>query len=222
MPTTSASLIIFLAFLLPGLAFFLQRRRSPVQLKLSALAETVSFFAVSMVTNVFAALLFALYRVLFSNHAPDVRKLVLDGRAYIAPRIGYLLGWGAIVLAVSVGLAVLLGRWSTSAKGFSRILPIQVDVSSWYRLFHDEAPEGNLVYVGCEMRDGIYISGYVDWYNTDRDDIPDRDLVLADPKIRVPDQQEPQESGFSRLVVSARDVVRLHVSYIEKETEKGT
>jgi len=63
-----------------------------------------------MVTNVVAALLFSLYGMLFSNHAPDVRKLVLDGRTYIAPRIGYLLGWPKFLGLLGASPALILPR----------------------------------------------------------------------------------------------------------------
>lgn len=224
MPTTVISLVIFIAFLLPGFVFFLQRGRSPTIPKPSPLVETISFFAVSLLTNMIAALVFGLIRIVFGHHTPDIRRLILDRSSYVAPRVGYLLGWGAVILAISVGLAFLLG-WRSTLNGLSRravlkLFPVVVDVSAWYHLFQDEAPQGTKIYIGCDMRDGVYISGYLDWYNTDTDDVPDRDLVLAQPEIRGSDQEELIASGFARIVVPARDIVRLHVSYLNEPESK--
>ena len=218
MPTTVVSLVIFIAFLFPGFVFFLQRGRSPVKPKLSPLAETVSFLAVSVLTNLVAVVVFAALRLVLSRHTPDIRKLILEGSSYIAPRTGYLLGWGLIALAISVGLAFLLG-WRSTTDGavnrvVSRIFPILADVSAWYHVFEDEVPHGTQVYVGCDMRNGVYVCGYLAWYNTSLDDIPDRDLVLSKPQIRAIEGAVLGPSGFQTMVVAARDIVRLHVSYL--------
>lgn len=218
MPTTIVSLVIFIAFLFPGFVFFLQRGRSPVKPKLSPLVETVSFLAVSILTNLVAVVVFAAFRLVLSQHTPDIRELILDGSYYMAPRTGYLLSWGLFVLTISVGLAFMLGWRSTTDGAVSRVVlkifPILADISAWYHVFEDQAPNGTRVYVGCDMRNGVYVCGYLAWYNTSLDDIPDRDLVLSEPQIRATEGADLGPSGFQTMVVAARDIIRLHVSYL--------
>jgi hypothetical protein len=63
------------------------------------------------------------------------------------------------------------------------------------------------------MRDGSFISGRLAWYNTDVVEVEDRDLVFV-PPIKIKMQGAEEDSAFSRMVISARDIVRLNVSYI--------
>ena len=89
-------------------------------------------------------------------------------------------------------------------------------MSAWYHVF-DEGPTGALVYVGCDLRDGSYVGGLLDWYSTEVDETADRDFVIAEPiTYRPPDSSDDRTiDGFSRLVLSARDVARLYVSYVD-------
>jgi len=50
----------------------------------------------------------------------------------------------------------------------------------------------------------------------------DRDFVIAEPiTYRPPNSSEDRTiRGFSRLVLSARDVARLYVSYVAPEAER--
>lgn len=120
-------------------------------------------------------------------------------------------------LALSSGLAVLLGVRPRFIQTIAeRFTPAIVDVSAWYHVF-DEGPEDARVYVGCDLRDGSYVGGLLDWYSTDVDETADRDFVIAEPiTYRPPDSDEDGTiEGFSRLVLSARDVARLYVSYVD-------
>lgn len=116
---------------------------------------------------------------------------------------------------------MLLGarrRWmEVVARRFTP--PVGLDVSAWYYLF-DEGPAGAAVHVGADLRDNSYVSGTLDWYSTEEKETADRDLVLAEPISYWPPDasEEPTISGFSRLVLSARDITRLHVSYVATES----
>jgi hypothetical protein len=70
------------------------------------------------------------------------------------------------------------------------------------------------VFVGLDMNDGSYITGELDYFSTDPHEIPDRDLVVVSPKITWVDSEEFQ-SEFPRLTVSARDILRIHTSYVD-------
>lgn len=216
MPTTVAGLVIFGALLLPGFLHYVQRRSRVPQRSLSPLVELATLTSISILTNAVAFGIFGLVRVLLPNHTPDIRRLVLEGSVYAAPRLGYLALWAAALLATSSTLAILLGiRPRPIAAAIELVTPAIVDVSAWYHVF-DEGPEGAHVYVGCDLKDGWYVGGFLDWSSTEVNETSDRDFVLAEPiTYRPPDDAEDRTiSGFSRLVVSARDTARLYVSYV--------
>ncbi len=97
-----------------------------------------------------------------------------------------------------------------------RFAPAIVDVSAWYHAF-DEGPQGATVYVGCDLRDGSYVGGLLDWYSTEVVETADRDFVIAAPITYRPSGSNEDRTidGFSRLILSVRDVARLYVSYVE-------
>lgn len=169
-----------------------------------------------MATNAIALVVFALFRSWQPAHSPDVRRIVLDGWEYSAERIGYLALWGAVLLGVSSALAYLLGARPNWIETFSaRFAPSIVDISTWYHVF-EVGPTDHYVYVGCDLRDGSWIAGVLDFYSTEVAETADRDFAIAAPiTFRPSDENEDREiQGFERAVISARDVVRLYVSYL--------
>jgi hypothetical protein len=216
-PTTIGGLLIFGALLVPGFLHYMQRRSRVPQRSLSPLVETATLTTVSLATNAVSIALFGLIRAMWPKHTPDVRLLFVEGLAYAAPRLGYLLLWGGGILIVSSALAITLAvRPRPIGTLVERFTPAIVDVSAWYHVF-DEGPAEALVYVGCDLRDGSYVGGLLDWYSTEVHETADRDFVIAEPiTYRPPDGSEDRTiEGFSRLVLSARDVARLYVSYVD-------
>lgn len=220
MPTTLSGLVVFAVLSIPGFLHYVQRRALvPLRLERapSPLVEAATLASVSIFTNALALGCFGIARMLLPHHTPEVRRLILDGAGYAAPRVAYLLLWASAALGVSSGLAMLLGRRPGPVRAIARWVtpPVAVDVSAWTHLF-EEGPRGAEVYVGCDLRDGSYVGGLLAWYSTQDEETPDRDLVVAEPITYRPPGAEEDEtiSGFSRLVISARDVKRLYVSYI--------
>ncbi len=216
MPTTLGGLLIFVVLLVPGLLHYVQRRSRVPQRSLSPLVETATLATVSVATNALAIGAFGLVRSLSPGHTPDVGRLVLEGAQYGAPRLGYLLLWSAGVMALSSALAVVLGirpRWLRTAS--TRLAPVIVDVSAWYHVF-EAAPEDALVYLGCDLQDGAYVGGTLEWYSTEVEETPNRDLSIAEPiTYRPAGESDPQIlPGVARVVLSAGDVARMYVSYI--------
>jgi hypothetical protein len=127
--------------------------------------------------------------------------------------------WGAVILTASSGLAMIVGAKGVRVGVVGQAI---VDVSAWYHVFEEGPPESS-VYVGCDLRDGSYVGGQLDWYSTQVSETADRDFVLAEPiTFRPPDSDEDRTIvGFSRLVLSARDVGRLYVAYIENREARS-
>jgi hypothetical protein len=215
-PSTAGGLIIFVAFLIPGFLYFIQRRRLVPQKSVSPLVETATFTTVSLATNLMTAGVFGVVRLPLPRHTPDLHMLIVDGIRYFAIRFGYLLIWGTGFIFVSSCLALLLALGPTFICRLPRFLtPDIVQASAWYQILNDEVPDGCATFVGCDLRDGSYVTGIVDWFNTEVDEVADRDIALASP-ITVMREGRPVVVEFPRMVISARDVLRLYVSYPEK------
>lgn len=221
MPSTLSGLLLFLITLVPGFVYYVQRRRW-VELKSeSALVETARFVTVSVLTDLAALGLFVLARHFLPNHTPSPAAVASGGWKYFWPHSAWLVGWGVGLLALSSLLASLLALLSQTQLNIKWLAPDIVQTSAWQRWFKDEvdtkkAKQEKLIpYVGIDMKDGTYVGGYVAWFSTELDEVEDRDLVLAAP-ITVRRDGKEIEAGYSRLIVSARDIVRLYVSYLTK------
>ena len=212
MPTTVGGLIIFAVFLTPGFLNYLQRRRRAPQRSLSPLVELATFFSSSVATNFLTLGIFCLVRLITPQHTPNLALLVVQGSTYIDPRVGYVVLWALMLLALSCMLAVVVGIWPGRIGKF--VTPLIVDASAWYYLF-ESAPVGSSVYLGCDLSDGGYVGGYLDWYNTDIDEVADRDLVLAAP-ITLKVEGKTSESEFERMILSARSIIRIYVTFVEE------
>jgi hypothetical protein len=216
MPTTLVGLLLFVGFLVPGFVHYTQRRWRVPQRSLSPLLETANLITVSAATNAIVLVLFGLYRMVEAEHSPDVKRMAVEGWSYSARRIGYISLWGFGLLAASTALAFVLGVRPKFIESFSaRFAPSLVDVSAWYHVFED-GPADDYVYVGCDLRDGTWVAGVLDWYSTEIVETADRDFAIAAPiSFRPANETEDRDiQGFERLVVSARDVVRLYVTYL--------
>ena len=216
MPTTLSGLAIFVVFLTPGFLNYIQRRRRVPRRKLSSLVEVATFLSVSVLTNAAALGVFVVIRAIIPNHTPNVERLAAEGSKYVDPRIGYITLWIIILLGISCGLAVGLGRWPGPLR---RLTPVIVDSSAWYYAF-ELGPEGSKVYLGFDMNDGSYIGGYLDWYNTDDDEVADRDIVLAAPIVTKIDGEDA-ESSFQRVVLSARNIAKISVDFLTDDVESA-
>jgi len=68
------------------------------------------------------------------------------------------------------------------------------------------------------LEDGRYVEGYVEWYNTDVDEVPDRDLVLIRPSVVFPDGVRvsyEEAKSFRSVIISAREIRALWFSYLD-------
>jgi Family of unknown function (DUF6338) len=207
-PSTIDGLLLFLVFLVPGFLSYIQRRKRVDERRLSPLVELATFVTTSVVTTIVALGIFTLLRWVLPHHTPNSEQLFSGPHKYLLARPGYVVAWGLLLLAISSFLGFAIGRW-----GRAWITPIIVDMSAWNLLFTEQVPPDAKVFLGCDLEDGTYVSGYLAWFNTDPDEGEDRALVLATPiTVRTGGTSAP--SQFSRLILSAREIKRLHVSYL--------
>lgn len=220
MPTTLVGLLIFLAFLTPGFVFYNKRRRISDYAAASPLAELAAFVTTSLITNALAIGLYVVLLSAYPSEVPNVSLAMTGGVTYIAPRLGRFVGFGILLLLFSSTIAFFVANLGLP-KGLRWLFPPRVvSDSAWFRLFEEEAllhGQKRRVYIGLDMRDGSYVAGELDYFSTDPHEIADRDLILTDPKIIWPDQEEIT-SEFPRLVISARDILRIHTAYLDSST----
>jgi hypothetical protein len=78
-----------------------------------------------------------------------------------------------------------------------------------------QAPGGSYAFVGCELKDGSYVGGRLAWYSTEVVENGDRDLVLAPPlHYRLAGGPDQELVDVERVILAARDISRLDVSYV--------
>lgn len=213
MPTTLVGLLIFISLLLPGFVSYVHRRALAPTRAVSSLVELVTLATVSIVTDLATLGLFGLIRLALPHGTPDVGRLLASRtrQAYLIAHFPVIMGWAAAFMAVSSALAYLSS--TNRARRYIPGTPVMIEASSWYHLF--EARPDKYVYLGCDLRDGTYIAGALEWYNTDVAETENRDLVLSPPLLRAVEGQRSPVDDFERVVVSARDISRMYVTYVD-------
>lgn len=161
---------------------------------------------------------FLLLRVGIPSHTPDIDRLLSRHSTYADGRFAYLGLWGAGLFLFAILLSVLAAIRFGPFQKLETILQGEIrDVAAWYYVFESE-PKDAYRYVGCELIDGSYYGGYLDWYNTDPTENIDRELVLAAPltmRVSGSDNQIPLDE-FSRIILSAKQIQKILVSYVDE------
>ncbi len=217
-----SGLSIAVVLLIPGYVHYATRRtRVPVK-TLSRAMEGMGLIVVAAVANTLTlGFLAGLARIPpVRGHAPDLAHLLLDPRGYVLldnSRLLYVAGWTALFVILASGLSAAFAYRIGPLKYLSRQLaPALGEFTAWYHVFEENVPEdSDHIFVICELTDRGYAAGDLAWYSTQPEASPDRDLVLAAPlQVWRPDQAEKEVLHEGRLLLSARDIRRIYVSYI--------
>lgn len=229
MPSTVIGALVFIACAAPGFFYTQQRRRQTELPVVSAVSETAALVVVSLMADLVGLAAFGVIRTILPHNTPDVGQLAAAGHLYIAPRVAYVTEWGVGVLAFSCLIGWLMAfRPSSSSddeddrdkkKGRIRswirlqLTPTIVQQSAWDYAF---TAAGNLdLYLTCYLKDGSVIGGYADWWSTQLQESTDRDLVLVAPITVTIDGTSNSVEDADRLIVSAREIHRIFVRYLE-------
>lgn len=219
MPSTLLGLAVFMICLAPGLAFIIARQRVAPQQTVSTMRETAQLVCVSLAADVVVLALFGIVRSAWPDSTPDVGRLVRGPAEYLRADYLSVLWWAVGLLAVAVFLAWSAGLgWPRRLLSFlpgvgSGVTPHESATSAWWLLFQERP--GRRVHLGCVLDDGTYASGWLASYNTSINETGDRDLTLAAPiRYRAKGTAEAVElAGTSALIISARNLVMVFVSY---------
>jgi len=212
-PSTLNGVVLFLVFLMPGVAFALMRERHRPVRRLSVFRETA--FAVLVST---AWVVLALGIVFFVQLAqPSVHRalvhLVTKPSKFFDNNVTLILGLMLGYLFVSTAVSALLG-----SAAFQHVIetarPGAADPSSsaWWILF-DKYPEHDKV-LSIVLEDGSWLSGTLMSWSRDSDDSQDRELTIREPMhYRSANGKKSHPLDSAALVVSSRRILYLSVQY---------
>lgn len=231
MPSTTLGLVIFVISLAPGLVYILMRERVAPHTTLSAFRESAIVLCASLAADAVVLTLLAALRVAAPQVTPDVGALIRTPTEYLASHYVLVFWWSLGLLATASALAAWVGS-GAARRLLSRLLqtlpaplarfrvaseatPHDANVSGWWLAFN-EVPATD-VHVGCALADGSFVSGYLVSHSRLVDDSPDRDLVLGPPITFRPAESDVavQREGVGAVVVSARQIAVLFVSYVK-------
>lgn len=212
MPTTLGQIVFFALLVLPGIPYLEVRRRQRSNLERSAFRETVNVVVVGLIAD--TVVLFAAWLVatIWPAVGIDVSALLTDASVYLANHYVRIGLWLVVVLAVAA-----VASWGAGHLVNKKLSTHPANMSSWELVFNfwrDDQP----TLVGCELDNGGWVQGQLASSNIDATDIADRDLVLAQPLHAIePGKTQLQPIDGSVLVVSARNIRTLTVTYLAKD-----
>jgi hypothetical protein len=207
MPTTLTGLLLFVALLLPGFTFLGIFTFDRPRRRMTVLQETGTVAVVSIAIElvVLAGLLGIRQAV------PSLRRgldgFVSDPSTYFQAHYEQVLVWSVGLLATACALAAVAGL-------VARRIPVHASVmSSWWTLFDRWNPKA-VRYIQCELDDGSFVSGVLGDWNTEGDDLADRDLILKPPILyRAAKGAEYKPHPVGAACVSARRIVAMFIAY---------
>lgn len=234
MPSTLLGLLIFVYVLIPGYCYYAVRKRLTPIRRVTSIVDAANVLFVAMVTNALMLMVYGILKAIpwIRERSPSTVDLVRDSKQYLLQddsRLAYLSIWAATLLLGSTVLAVLFAvrsvpnaktqRVGVIGKLWERYPTRVIDVSVWDYYFHHLAPDDSIIYLECHLHDNSYAAGVLAWYNTDIDDSPDRDLVLARPLtvINAVGSERVQDVFEQLIVLSARDIRMIIVTYVARD-----
>lgn len=233
-PTSLLTLVLFVALLAPGLAYVLRHERVIPAVQQSAFREPVRVIFVSVICLTITGVLFALIRSWLPHRTPNIRGLVRDPAGFAREHHVHLTWWALALLAFATIIGAALAdpraiRWVRTVRGMSwtrRLFgesPIG-DFSAWREAL-TELPDSNSsqgsaqgreTFVGAQMADGTYVSGYLVSFNPQVMENDQRELILTRAKLRTADNVEA-DIGCTVTVISARHITRLDITHVEPD-----
>lgn len=218
-PETLGAILVFLAFIVPGLAFELRRERRRPFIEETAFREASRIALTSTLFSLGALVVLALFRVLGATWLADPGQWLTGGQAYVATNLGAVVGSLLMFVAVALGLS-LLTDWIFRRSAPGRIVPGSI----WFSLFRQHRPEGATPWVHLRLKeDGTELWGFVGDYTPDQR-LDHRELVLEQPRLqyrRPGADSNTMLSSWSFITVRGEDIAWLKVQYVENGAGTG-
>lgn len=207
-------IFLFVLLLAPGFTYVRVRERDTPERRHSIFRDTLGVGIAAILANSAGLAVLALVRSIWASWTPDIGRLILNDRQYLATAYPLVALW----LALIVGGGALAAWGIAAARRKAKTHPSQG--SAWRLLFdHWYAQEASeeRVKVACALDDGSYVEGVLGSWSDLADDAPDRDLVLVEPLMhRYATETEAQPYGASVAVVSASKIQAMFVTPLEE------
>jgi fumarate reductase subunit D len=197
-PSSVLGLVVLAAALGPGYVFVrIEERRRP-RPKRSALLETAELIVIGgfVSTMAFSAVAAIAAQTGWLNE----KKLAEDSTAYLLSHVSRF----ALLLLVALALSCVLTWLAATAIFFRRPPNIRL-FSAWDEVFAQK--KGIINYATVGLDDGLAIAGDVVGHSVGDRPSDERELILANPEVRVPGKQT-FEQAREPLVVLRGDRIR--------------
>lgn len=218
MPTTWLALLSFFALVAPGIFFDLLLSRKQAERRETAFREVgrvilVSTWCSAAAIPVALGVGAALRAWVPTGHdwVPTARDLIAGNRIYIADHVAGLALVGVTFVIIALGISALT-FW-----GIHKNDPGQVShVSTWRKVFRDDAPAHTYPVVRVKLQCGTSWSGRVAHYSPDLE-IVDREIVLSAPIAMKSAEGESYElpTDWGRVVLRADRIESIAVQYVQ-------
>jgi Family of unknown function (DUF6338) len=138
-------------------------------------------------------------------------------RNYATTNYHLLAAWsiGFVFLASSIGYMAGTRRVRLLCRALFRLTPIEPHASAWWLLFN-EHPDA-VVYVGCFLDNGSYISGRLHSYSRDAREDRHHELTLRGSITYVPPEGSGRAEALTNVgavAINSRNVTLMTVSYV--------
>jgi hypothetical protein len=185
---------------------------------------------ISVAADLAVLLLFAVCRVLLSEHTPDFGRIVREPQRYFRQDYAYLLSWALSLFLLACILSLVLAglanreelltklRMSTPGKWIMPERGVRFE-SAWWRMFMYPKMASKAKRVTCLLSDGSRIQGWLWSFNEEATESADREILLSGPLMfQTPDGVITHEQKGA-ISVSARSVLLLQVEYVDQPAQ---
>jgi hypothetical protein len=209
-PETVGALLVFLAFIVPGLAFELLRERRRPFVEETAFREASRIGLSSMLFSGTALVVVGVARAAGADWVVDPAAWLRGGNTYAADNLDDVARTVIAVVLTALTFA-LLADVAFSGRGGGRI----VTSSIWFVLFRRSRPDKTTPWVHIRLKDKTEVWGYAGPYITDAK-LENRELIVEQPKLemRKDDGQPEQLSQWAFVTVRGEEISWMKVTYV--------
>jgi hypothetical protein len=214
-PETLGTIVAFLGFVAPGLAFELLREKRRPSIEETAFREASRIALTSLVFTAASVLLLAAVRHFRSSVVVDPARWILYGSRYVHGNLELVATTLLLELAIALILAVLLD-WLLRQSAPGRIVPGSI----WFQLFRQGCPEGATPWLHLKLKDETEVWGFVGDYTPDQK-LENRELTIFGPKLQYLRKGEAQKKSlhsWSSFAVRGDEISWMKVAYVAKNS----
>jgi hypothetical protein len=214
-PETLGTLVAFLGFVAPGLAFELLREKRRPSIEETAFREASRIALTSLLFTAASLLLLVTVRHFRNSVVVDPVKWLRYGNRYVNDNLGLVAVTLLLELVIALSLAVLLDfLLRKSAPG--RIVPGSI----WFQLFRQGCPAGATPWLHLKLKDETEVWGFAGDYTPDQK-LENRELTIFGPKLQYKRKGENQNrllDSWSSFAVRGDEINWIKVAYVAKNS----